>query len=441
MGMPRRKEILERYGIRGSPTTGLIAGTVAFFAGFAAVALFGITVHTVAPLLHLNIVEVGWLVAIPLVTGALLRIPFGALVDNVGGRRIILTQLIIAVVGMIGLILTLHAILTGAVTSHVLDYALLMLFGAVAGTGISTFASGIAYVSYWFPQKRQGFALGAFAGFGNAAPGIFTAILPYALASLGLVGAYTAWLVFLVVMTVIFAVIGYDAYYFQLVRRVNRDNAVGMAKELGEELIPSGSAVKSLGESARIWRTWLLVVMYFISFGGFEALTEWLPTYWTNYLSLSIAMAGLMTGIVYSLLTALMRVPGGWFSDKWGGEKVAIVSYVVLVVGSVIMMLSHTFTLSAIGTIIMAIGMGIANAAVFKLVPKYVPEAVGGATGWVGGLGSAGGLLIPPAMAAFVAIYGHVGYALGFIIYTVFGALSVIFGIILYSYERRHKGH
>ncbi len=60
----------------------------------------------------------------------------------------------------------------------------------------------------------------------------------------------------------------------------------------------------------------------------------------------------------------------------------AIVSYVVLVVGSVIMMLSHTFTLSAIGTIIMAIGMGIANAAVFKLVPKYVPEAVGGATGW-----------------------------------------------------------
>ncbi len=128
--------------------------------------------------------------------------------------------------------------MTGAVTSHVLDYALLMLFGAVAGTGISTFASGIAYVSYWFPQKRQGFALGAFAGFGNAAPGIFTAILPYALASLGLVGAYTAWLVFLVVMTVIFAVIGYDAYYFQLVRRVSRDNAVGMAKELGEELIP-----------------------------------------------------------------------------------------------------------------------------------------------------------------------------------------------------------
>ncbi len=79
MGMPRRKEILERYGIRGNPTTGLIAGTIAFFAGFAAVALFGITVHTVAPLLHLNIVEVGWLVAIPLVTGAYLEYPLAHL--------------------------------------------------------------------------------------------------------------------------------------------------------------------------------------------------------------------------------------------------------------------------------------------------------------------------------------------------------------------------
>ncbi|BDR92945.1 MFS transporter [Vulcanisaeta souniana] len=437
--MPKREEVLKRYGIRGSPTTGLIAGTIAFFAGFAAVALFGITVHTVAPLLHLNIIEVGWLVAIPLVTGALLRIPFGALVDNVGGRRIILTQLIIAIIGMIGLILTLHAILTHSIGSSILGYALLMLFGAVAGTGISTFASGIAYVSYWFPQRRQGYALGAYAGFGNAAPGIFTAILPYALAGLGLIGAYTAWAVFLVIMTAVFTIIGYDAYYFQLVKRVGHNEAERLAKELGEELIPSGSAIRSLSESARIWRTWLLVIMYFISFGGFEALTEWLPTYWTNYLSLGIAMAGFMTGVVYSLITALMRVPGGWFSDKWSGERVAIISYIILVIGSIIMMLSHNFALSTVGTIVMAIGMGIANAAVFKLVPKYVPEAVGGATGWVGGLGSAGGLLIPPAMATFVAIYGHVGYALGFMIYTVFGSLSIIFAIILYWHEHKHK--
>ncbi len=417
-----------------------MAGTIAFFAGFAAVALFGITVNKLAPLLNLGIVERGWLIAIPSLTGSLLRIPFGAWVDSVGGRKALLTQLLIAMAGMIGLILTLDAILNGAITSRTMGYALLMLFGAIAGTGISIFASGIAYVSYWFPRKRQGFALGAYAGFGNTAPGIFTAVLPYALASLGLIGTYVAWLILLAAATAVFAAIGYDAYYFQLVKKgVNRTDAAIMAKGLGEELIPSGSLARSLRASAAIWRTWLLVIMYFTSFGGFLALTAWLPTYWTNYLSLSLAMAGLMSGIVYSLLTSLVRVPGGWFSDRWGGERVAIASYAVMLAGSVIMMSSSSFALSALGVVVMAVGMGVANAAVFKLVPKYVPEAVGGATGWVGGLGATGGLLIPPAMAAFVAAYGQEGYRLGFAIYVALAALSIALGAILQLREAKRS--
>ncbi|MCY0862743.1 MAG: hypothetical protein OWQ52_10040 [Metallosphaera prunae] len=60
---------------------GLVSGTLAFFAGFAAVALFGTTALRIGPLLHLNLVEVSWLVAIPTLTGAFLRIPFSLLVD------------------------------------------------------------------------------------------------------------------------------------------------------------------------------------------------------------------------------------------------------------------------------------------------------------------------------------------------------------------------
>lgn len=420
-----------RPPVRGTPALGLAAGTIAFFAGFAAVALFGTSAHAVASILHLSIVEVGWLVAIPLVTGAFLRIPFSALVDSVGGRRVLLTQLGIALVGMIGLMTSLHEILAGAVSSAAAGYALLMIFGAVAGTGISTFSSGITYVSYWYPQRRQGWALGAYAGLGNAAPGIFTVILPYALASLGLVISYAAWAAFLVVMIVVFAVIGYDAYYFQLARRLGREEAVRRARELGEELMPSGSAVESLRVSIAKWRTWLLVIMYFASFGGFEALTEWLPTYWGNYLGVSAIMAGLLTGVVYSLVTALLRVPGGWLSDRLGGERVAIASYAVLIAGAIVMALSSSLPVSVAGEVIMGIGMGVANAAVFKLVPKYVPEAVGGASGWVGGLGSAGGLLIPPTMAYFVAAFGRAGYSTGFVTFIVLGAISIALSAIL----------
>jgi nitrate/nitrite transporter NarK len=435
--MRKEGKLVKSSDILGNPGRGLMAGTIAFFAGYAAVALFGITVHSIAPLLHLTIVEIGWLVAIPVLTGSLLRIPFGALVDAVGGRRIIMIQLLAALIGMAGLILTLTAVIyLNSLTASV-GYALLMLFGAVAGIGISTFASGIAYVSYWFPQRRQGYALGTFAGVGNAAPGIFTAILPFALVSIGLIGSYIAWAIFLAIMILVFFLIGHDAYYFQLVRRgLLRSDAIDKAKALGEELVPSGSTARSLAIAARAWRTWPLTIMYLTSFGGFEALTEWLPTYWTKYLGISLVLAGILTGIVYSLLTALIRIPGGWWSDRWSGEMVAIVSYLILILGSVLFMTSHSLIAGIISEVVMAMGMGIANAAVFKMVPKYVPEAVGGATGWVGGLGSAGGLLIPPIMAYIAAVMGKPGYAYGFIIFVILGILSMILALILRSTSR-----
>ena len=50
--------------------------------------------------------------------------------------------------------------------------------------------------------------------------------------------------------------------------------------------------------------------------------------------------------------------------------------------------------------------MGLANAAVFKMVPKYVPHAVGGASGLVGGLGALGGFVIPPVLGLFAGALG-----------------------------------
>ncbi len=54
------------------------------------------------------------------------------------------------------------------------------------------------------------------------------------------------------------------------------------ARARGQELFPTGSLKDSLKASARVWRTWALVGIYFTTFGGFIALTAWLPTYWKN---------------------------------------------------------------------------------------------------------------------------------------------------------------
>ena len=73
----------------------------------------------------------------------------------------------------------------------------------------------------------------------------------------------------------------------------------------------------------------------------------------------------------------------------------------------------------------MAIGMGVGNAAVFKLVPQEIPQAIGGAAGWVGGLGALGGFVIPPAMGLFVRVYARAGYTLGFLVFVFLGIVSL----------------
>jgi nitrate/nitrite transporter NarK len=93
-----------------------------------------------------------------------------------------------------------------------------------------------------------------------------------------------------------------------------------------------------------------------------------------------------------------------------------------------------TLLLAITGQMIMALSMGFANAAVFKLVPKYSPAAVGGAAGIVGGLGAFGGFVIPPLMGLFVKVSGRAGYARGFAIFLVLALVCMALFAILHHY-------
>ncbi len=81
--------------------------------------------------------------------------------------------------------------------------------------------------------------------------------------------------------------------------------------------------------------------------------------------------------------------------------------------------------------------MGIANAAAFKLVAAYVPQAVGGASGWVGGLGAFGGFVVPPILGGFVDAFGAAGYARGFVVYVTLAAMAIA---ISYALKKKYGG-
>ena len=412
--------------IKGNSKRGLAGTTMGFFFGFAAVALYGPTAIKFKEAMDLTPVMLGILIAVPALSGSLLRIPFGAWVDTTGGKKPFFILMLLSVVGLGGITLLL-----ATNYPHGLEglYPLILFFGLLSGCGIATFSVGIGQTSYWFPRKKQGVALGTFAGVGNLAPGIFSVVLPIYLSYYGFISAYFAWFLFLLLGTLLYGLLGVDAYYFQY-RRMGMSGAEAKvrAAQKGQEMFPSGGVKDSLVNSAKIKNTWALVVLYFTTFGGFLALTAWFPTYWGIYQGFEPIKAGLFTA-VFSIFASAIRVPGGSIADKFGGEKVALLCMAAILVAAAILSFANAILISMLAVLLLGIGMGIANAAVFKLVPVYVPKAVGGAAGWIGGLGAFGGFVLPPIMGAIVEGYGQVGYARGFV---VFVALAVINLVIIF---------
>src|SRR3990172_5722333 len=431
-------EASERSPIVGPPAQGLAGATLGFFVGFAAVSLFGPTAKILKGILGLSPLEVGLLVAAPSFSGSLLRIPFSAWVDTTGGRKPFLVLLVLSIAGMAGLSITIHTYVPGRMTASF--YPLILFLGVLCGCGIAIFSVGISQVAYWYPKARHGTALGMYAGFGNLAPGIFALLLPFAFASFGLFGSYLAWLAFLAAGTGLYALTGRNAWYFQLLSRgFPEEEARSAAASLGQEIFPAGSLVDSLLLSARIWKTWALVAVYFTSFGGFIALTAWLPVYWTSYYQATPVAAGALTGL-FSILTSVVRVGGGYLSDRIGGENTGLLAFAAMFAGALLMFFSTTFGLSIGAEILMGTGMGVANAATFKLVAQEVPEAVGGAAGWVGGLGAFGGFAIPPIMGTVVQLRGATGYASGFVVFVGLAVVSLLLVGVLRRKRARNPG-
>lgn len=433
MGKKQNERLMQTYNLKGTPNQGLFMATLGFFIGFSAVSLFGTVASEFNKFLGLSGVMLGFLVGLPQLLGSLLRIPFGAWVDKVGGKKPMLILLGISIFGMLGLTAILY---TGELTMEKFPWVL--LFGLLGGAGVATFSVGVPQTNYWFPKNKQGFASGVYGGLGNIAPGLFGIILPIVLAAYGLANTYLLWLIFLVAGTIIYAIFAKDAYSFQLMKQgMNRNKSNQVAKQLGQEVFPSGNAVAALKKSAKNPNTWALIALYFTSFGGFLALTTWLPTYWTEFHGQSVRAAGLLMAIGFSIFASLIRVYGGKLSDQRGGEKVAITSFAVVLIGAVMFMFTSNFWVALVAEIILAAGMGVANAAVFKLVPTYVSDAPGGASGWVGGLGAFGGFIIPPIMGYIVDTNGMQGYPRGFIVFVILALISIA---ISYGLMKKHGG-
>lgn len=415
----------------GNSTKALIGTTLGFFFGSASVSLIGPFHNIFQNEMHLSISQIGLIIAIPSLTGSLLRIPFGAWVDSTGGKKPFIILLILSLLGIIGMSWLLGTYYPGNMNGL---FPLVLIFGAFCGCGLATFSVGIGQTSYWFPKSKQGTALGIFGGAGTMAPGVFALVLSLAISQFSIISIYYIWTIVLGIGAILYALLGFNAPYFQFINKGSSPvEAKNQAMALGNDMFPSGSLKKSLADSAKIKETWFLVIIYFCSFGGFLALTAWLPTYWNKFHSMQGVWPGVLAA-AFSILSALIRIPSGHWSDKIGGIKVCTISMILLLIGSLGAGFSNNLVLVLIATVFIAASFGLCNAATFKLVSRFIPNSVGGASGWVGGLGAFGGFFLPQVFSYFVARGGednssNWGYANSFL---VFGVLAIINLCIIY---------
>jgi len=336
--------------------------------------------------MHLDPVQVSIALAVPVLLGSLGRIPLGILTDRFGGRRVFSVVMACSII---------PAVAMGFVHS----YAQLLATGFFIGIALASFSVGVAFSSRWFPAEQQGKALGIY-GAGNAGQSLAAFGAPLIAAALGMRWGFWVFGVATFAWLVLYIAFAQDP------------PGVVRPKTLGESLQP----LKTID-------SWILSLYYFLTFGGFVAMSVYLPTFLTDLFKLTPQDAGLRTpGFV--LLATGMRPIGGILADKLGGQKVLLFVFPFTAAMAVLMASLTTMPTFTIGALGMAMAIGLGNGAVFKLVPQYFPKTVGSVTGLVGAAGGLGGFF-PPLLLGLVRKQTG-SFTLGFVLLAVFAAICLI---------------
>jgi MFS transporter, NNP family, nitrate/nitrite transporter len=365
--------------IRQQRTAALTASTVANVAAFAAWTLFSILGVEIREQLQLNYTQFALLLVAPILSGALARLPSGLLAAVYGGRRVIALEL-----SIVGLALLFYPLASA--------YWHYLLFGVVIGLAGAIYTAGIAYISSWYEKQRQGTAMGIF-GAGDAGAAVTNLVAPLAVLQFGGNWVPVIYGGVMLVVAILF--------WFTSTEDPAHQKQGKIERSLREELAPL----------ARL-RVWRFGLYYFFVFGGFLALTLWLPQFYVEHYGLDLKTASFAT-LLFTIPAALVRALGGWFADYFGARTINwMVFWVCLVCLFFLSYPPTTMTIHGIegdlslniytpiwlftGLIfVMGVAMGFGKASIYRIIYDYFPDNMGAVGGAVGMIGAMGGFVLP----------------------------------------------
>jgi len=282
----RHQETSQPYARR--PYIMLGMATVGFALTFWAWALLSPLGAHFKQSLGLTSFQQALVVAVPVIVGALGRIPVGALTDRYGGRLMFPVVSFATIIPVLFLGLAGYRSLPG-----------LLVGGFFLGLAGTSFAAGVPFVSAWFSAARRGTAIGIFGmGMGGTAISALT----------------TVKLTTHVSIHAPFVIVACALAAYGLIAAVVLRDAPGRQ-------VPGQPALSRLAATLKLPITWQASALYAVGFGGFVAFSVYLPTYLKNaYLLTQADAANKMAGFV--LVAVLMRPVGGWLSDRVAPARV-----------------------------------------------------------------------------------------------------------------------
>jgi NNP family nitrate/nitrite transporter-like MFS transporter len=331
-----------------------------------------------------------WLLAISILSGAVLRLNFGIWSDTFGGRNMMV-------------LLLLGCAIPTAWLAYAQNYTELLVCAALFGLAGNSFSVGIAWNSAWFPAEKKGTALGIF-GAGNvgaAGTKLLVVLVPGILTLVPATGYLAGWIPGgWRIVPVMYAVVLIMTAAAILLLCPARDPKPGRGRPMRDLMTPL--------KHIQVWR---FSLYYVVVFGAYVALSAWLPNYYVNTYEVSLATASLLTAL-FIFPASLLRPFGGWLSDRYGPRMVTYTVFMVMTLATIPLCLPRSvLPLSVVGftvlSLVVGVGMGIGKASVFKYIPNYYPKDVGAVGGLVGMLGALGGFFLPKA-------FGWLGRETGF---------------------------
>ena len=335
----------------------------------------------------LSATQKGLLVAIPILSGALLRIPMGILTDRIGPKR----------TGIIGLILTLIPLLWGWLAAQHL--AEVMALGLLLGIAGASVAVSLPLASRWYPPERQGLAMGV-VGAGNGGIVLAALFAPHLAESLGWHRVLGLAIIPILLTLIVFIWLAEDSP-----RQPHPKHLVDYLRQL-----------KDID-------AWWLCWFYGISFGGFVGLASFLVILLHDHYGLTKVMAGNVTAVCV-LAGSMARPAGGYLADHFSGVR--ILSMCLLLAGVLMLGLSllPPFGIAALLLFFGMAVLGMANGAVFQIVPQRFQDEIGVMTGLIGAAGGIGGFFLPAILGLFKDLTGS--YGTGFFVFGMIALLGVI---------------